>query len=393
MLALSLFQALSAQVLTKEDSLSAGLIASPQATVLSGYGSMHYENNLTTHETTANLDRLVLFFGHKFSKKIFFFSELEIEDAKIDGSGASGEFALEQAFLKFQINRHSYLTTGLFIPRLGIINENHLPNTYNGVQRPFVETFIIPSTWREIGIGYYGFSQRIAGLNYNLALVNGLSCAEFENGSGIREGRAEGRNAQAGALALTGALLYYHGPWRFQVSGYYGGSAGLTPSQADSLQLDSGPFGTPVALLDFNAQYHSKRLTLKALATTVLIPDAARINLAYANNTPYQQLGYYLEGAYTVWQKEANVLRLFGRYEFLDINAKLPVNGISNPTLRRHYVVAGLSFLPHNGVIIKLDYTYRITGAQNPDLIVNPFLNRPFYAQQHMVSLGIGFSF
>ncbi|MEN9698867.1 MAG: hypothetical protein RLZZ301_65 [Bacteroidota bacterium] len=390
---MSLVSGVSAQVLTKEDSLSAGLIASPQATVLSGYGSMHYENNLTTNEATANVDRVVLFFGHKFSKKIFFFSELEIEDAKIDGSGASGEFALEQAFLKFQLNRHSYLTTGLFIPRLGIINENHLPTTFNGVQRPFVEQYIIPSTWREMGIGYYGFSQRIAGLNYSLAFVNGLSSAGFENGSGIREGRAEGRNAQAGALALTGALLYYHGPWRLQVSGYYGGSAGLTPTQADSLQLNSGLFGTPVGLLETNAQYHGKRLTLKALATTVLIPDAAQINLAYANNTASQLVGTYLEGAYAIWQKEANVLRLFGRYEFLDMNFKQATNGINNPTLRRQYVVAGLSYLPHPGVVIKLDYTYRITGNQNPDLIVDPFLNLPFYAQQQLISLGVGFSF
>jgi hypothetical protein len=261
------------------------------------------------------------------------------------------------------------------------------------VQRPFVEQFIIPSTWREMGIGYYGFSQHIAGLNYSLALVNGLSSSRFENGSGIREGRAEGRNAQAGALAITGAMLYYHGPWRLQFSGYYGGSAGLTPTQADSLQLNSGPFGTPVALLDANAQFHGKRLTLKALATTVLIPDAARINLAYANNTPSQLFGSYIEGAYTIYQKGTNLLRLFGRYENLDMNFKIPTNAINNPTLRRQYLVAGLSLLPHNGVIIKLDYTYRITGAQNPDLIVNPFSNLPFYTQQHFVSLGIGFSF
>ena len=157
------------QVLTKEDSLAAGLIASNNSTVLSGYGSFNYENNITNETATINVDRLVLFVGHKFTKKISFFSELEIEDAKVVGGKASGEFSLEQAFLKFNINRSNYLTAGLFIPRIGIINENHLPNTFNGNKRPMVETLLIPSTWRELGVGFYGTSNRIAGLNYSFA--------------------------------------------------------------------------------------------------------------------------------------------------------------------------------------------------------------------------------
>jgi hypothetical protein len=79
------FRTSYAQVLTKEDSLAAGLLASTTATVLSGYGNVNYTNNLTDKQSNINLDRVVLFVGHKFSKKISFFSELEIEDAKIVG--------------------------------------------------------------------------------------------------------------------------------------------------------------------------------------------------------------------------------------------------------------------------------------------------------------------
>lgn len=60
------------QQLTKEDSLAAGLIASKSATVLSGYGSLMYTNNLTTKEASTNMDRMVLFIGHKFTPKISF---------------------------------------------------------------------------------------------------------------------------------------------------------------------------------------------------------------------------------------------------------------------------------------------------------------------------------
>lgn len=382
------------QVLTKEDSLAAGLIASNNSTVLSGYGSFNYENNITNETATINVDRLVLFVGHKFTKKISFFSELEIEDAKVVGGKASGEFSLEQAFLKFNINRSNYLTAGLFIPRIGIINENHLPNTFNGNKRPMVETLLIPSTWRELGVGYYGTSNRIAGLNYSLAVLNGLSSANFVNGTGIKDGRFEGSNASASSIAVTGALLHYAGKFRTQLSAYYGGAAGITPREADSLQLNSGLFGTPVALGEFNVQYSGDRLTFKALATYVAIPDAEKVNTAYANNTPEQMFGYYVEAGYNFFKKDSKLGRVYARYEYLDMNKKLPTNGIYNGTLDQQYLVAGLCFLPINGVIIKLDYTYRMTGEINPALIINPYPQGiPYNTNQHIVNLGIGYSF
>lgn len=382
------------QVLTKEDSLTAGLIARPDATVLSGYGSFRYTNNVTTENAEANVDRVVLFLGHKFSNKISFFSEMELENAKLTGGSGSGEFSMEQAFIKFNLNRSTYLTAGLFIPRIGIINENHLPNTYNGATRPLVETLVIPSTWREIGIGIYGYSNKVPGLNYSFALVNGLNAAGFTNGSGIREGRFEGRNANASSLALTGALLQYIGNFRLQCSAYLGGSAGLSKRAADSLQLNAGAFGTPVALTEINAQYTHKRWYAKVLATFMTIPDAAKINQAYANNTALQSFGAYAEVAYTFWKKDAAQMRYFARYETLDLNAKLPENGVVNPTLKQQYLVTGISFLPVAGVIVKVDYVYRLTGNQNPNLVVDPYpVGLPYFTKQHAINIGLGYSF
>lgn len=385
---------LNAQILTKEDSLSAGLIASNNATVISGYGSIRYTNNVTLDNAKINMDRLVLFVGHKFNKKISFFSELELEDAKVVGGSPSGEFSIEQAFLKFNLTRSMYLTAGLFIPRIGIINENHLPNTYNGVNRPYVERFIIPSTWRELGVGLYGTSKRIAGFNYSLSLVNGLSSAGFVNGTGIREGRFEGSNASASALALTGSLLHYSGNFRTQLSAYYGGSAGITKREADSLQLNSGIFGTPIALTEANIQYTDKRIALKALAVFVAIPDAEKINRAYANNTPKQMFGAYLEAGYNFYTTDTKIARVFTRYEYLNLNMKLPNNGILNESINQQYIISGFSFLPIQGVIVKFDYTYRLTGEVNPALIINPYPQSvPFFKQQYLFNLGIGYSF
>lgn len=382
------------QVITKEDSLAAGLIRSNNATVLSGYGSFNYNNNLTTEDAVMNLDRIVLFVGHKFNQRVSFFSELELEDAKIVGGSASGEISMEQAFLKFNIDKNNYLVAGLFIPRIGIINENHLPTTFNGNARPFVEKYIIPATWRELGINFYGSSKRITGLNYTLGVVNGLSSAKFENGTGIREGRFEGSNASGRSLAVTASLLHYYKNLRSQVSMYYGGSAGIKQREADSLSLNNGVFGTPIGMMEANVQYQTNRFSVKALASFISVSAAREINQAYASNTPEQLFGWYLEGAYNLPVKSDRIYRIFTRYEHLNMNAKLPENGIINPTLNQKYIVSGFCFQPAQGVLVKIDYTYRLTGNQNPDLIVNPFPQGLAYSpKQHSITLGIGYSF
>ncbi len=141
-------------VMTNEDSIRLG--SNAQKTVISGYGSAFYQRNFDQQQSTITLERAVLFVGHQFTQKISFFSELELENAKVEGGVSNNaEVSMEQAFLKFNLNAHQYIIGGLFTPRIGILNENHLPVNFNGVERPIVETLIIPATWRELGIGFY----------------------------------------------------------------------------------------------------------------------------------------------------------------------------------------------------------------------------------------------
>lgn len=397
-LALLFCGALHAQVLTKEDSLNAGLVRSDRTTVISGYGELKvsYDQQLGTGQ--ANLTRNVLFVGHRFNQHISFFSEMELENAKVEGGQVGGEFSMEQLFVKFDLTKDIYLTGGLFIPRLGLINENHLPTTFNGNDRPYVEQFIIPSTWREIGISLYGRSTRVQGLNWSVAVQNGLDAGAFEHGTGIREGRGDGSQASASNLGVSGALLYYTGDFRFQASGYYGGSAGLTQREADSLQLDYGTFGTPVRLLEANAQYLGEKVRVKVLATQVDIADAERINRAYANNTPERMFGAYAEVGCDLWSfirpTEKRDLIAFVRCEALDMNAAIPDNGIDDPTLKRTYVVAGLTYVPVGGISVKADYTMRSTGEPNPALYLNPYPQAlPYFTDNGFINIGLAYSF
>ncbi len=393
--------AVKAQVLTPEDSLAAGLIRKESTTVISGYGEARYTVDIQHRNAEATLKRVVLFVGHKFSDKISLFTELELEDGLVAGSGETGtekgEIGMEQAFLKFDVNPSTYIVGGLFIPRIGFINENHLPTTFNGVDRPFVEQLVIPSTWRNIGIGVYGNIKSIPGLNYSAAVVNGLNSADFSNGSGIKEGRQQGAKAKGLALAFNGSLLYYINNFRLQVSGYVGGSTAVEGRVADSLHLNHGVLGNPVVVGEADAQYSKDGFTARALFATVNINDADNINQAYANNTPKAIIGTYGEIGYNLLYKKyqnKKALTVFGRYEYMDLNAQLAANGIGNDANKQQYLVGGLTYKPVRGVAIKLDYVQRITGTPNPAFIITPFPQQvPYFTSNGFINLGVGYNF
>lgn len=380
---------------TSEDSLNNN--TSKSATTIGGYGNVFYQRNSALQTSKINLERFVLFTGHKFNDKISFFSELEVEDAKVSGGEDGGEVAIEQAYLKFNLNANQYITAGLFLPRIGILNENHLPNTFNGNERNYVETFILPSTWRELGVGFYGNVNNLP-LNYSVGLFNGLSSEGFEHGSGIREGRFEGRNASANNLAVTAAVQYSPGDFKFQVSGYYGGTVGVSKRKADSLGLNSGTFGTPVAIGEADMIYTHNGFEVRVLGTIVSIPDASKINQAYANNTPKTEYGAYAEIGYDLLHSFRNdhdkQLIVFVRDEKFNVNASIPSNGVVDGTLNQNHVVAGFTYLPTRNVAIKGDVRLVHTGAQNADLIINPSpVAQPYQQNYNLVNLGVALSF
>lgn len=387
-------------VMTSEDSLNAGI--AKNKTVISGYGSAFYQRDFNAAQSKATLDRVVLFVGHHFSQKIAFFSEMEIENAVVAGGGEEGgeekgEIAMEQAFLKFNLTPKQYIVAGLFIPRIGLLNENHLPVNFNGMERPIVEQLVIPATWRELGIGFYGSANRLP-LNYSVALVNGLNSAGFEHGTGIREGRAEGSNAFANNLALTASLQYAVSNFKFQVSGYMGGTVGLPRRSADSLGLNSGAFGTPLYLGEANVQYSNNGFSAKALAAYIAYPDAGKINTAYAKNIASGMYGAYAEVAFDwLYKKQSQAQFItFIRGEMLDLNSSIPAppKAIYDGTEKQTHIIAGISYLPIPNVVVKADVRLLHTGAQNPELVINPPPNAlPYQQNNQYLNIGIGYSF
>ncbi len=382
-------------ILTNEDSLNAG--TGKSQTVISGYGSAFYQRDFNEQKAAISLERVVLFVGHRFNANIAFFSEMEIENAKLSGEGSGGEIAMEQAYLKFNLNSRHYITAGLFIPRIGLLNENHLPINFNGVERPVVEQLVIPATWRELGVGFYGRSKRIP-VNYSVAVLNGLNSATFLHGTGLRDGRFEGSSATANNLAITAAIQYYYKDFTFQVSGYAGGTNGLSKRASDSLELNSGIFALPVYLGEANIQWAKNGFSVKALGAYISIPDASNINKAHNNNISNSMYGAYAEIAYNLFENNPKMkdhaLNAFSRFEILDLNAGIPANAIYDGTEKQQHVVVGLTYLPIRNVVIKADVRLLHTGTENPALVINPSPVRiPYRQNNQFLNIGIGYSF
>jgi hypothetical protein len=118
---------------------------------IGGYGEVHYNQQISGNERyngKMDVHRMVLFFGYQFNEKTSFVTEIEYEHVK--------ELYVEQAFLNYNIKPNTSIRGGLMLVPMGIINEYHEPTTFNGVERPSVDKYIVPTTWREIGVGVTG---------------------------------------------------------------------------------------------------------------------------------------------------------------------------------------------------------------------------------------------
>src|SRR5262249_3958364 len=96
------------------------------------------------------------------------------------------------------------LRAGVVLVPMGIINQWHEPPIFNGVERPAVDQVIIPTTWREGGLGIFG--QPLEGVRYELYLVSGLDPTGFSAAAGIRGGRQSVSLATVNGLAVTGRV-------------------------------------------------------------------------------------------------------------------------------------------------------------------------------------------
>ncbi|HEY2685037.1 MAG TPA: hypothetical protein VGI93_16075 [Steroidobacteraceae bacterium] len=346
-----------------------------------GYGEIYYTH--PTHvpaDTEFDLARAVFGIGYRFDDRTVFNSEFEVEHAVASASD-KGEFEVEQFYIDHQLAPWASVKAGLFLMPFGLLNEHHEPINYYGVQRNFVETLIIPSTWREGGFGFHGNTE--LGLNWDVGVTTGLDLNGWDvnpedplyrTALDLEDNDVAPMQATHQELQLANAhhlsqyvALNYSG-----IPGLLAGAAVFTGDAA----VPTVPAGLPserVTLWEGHARWTPGAAELSAVYARGRISNTATFNLdntGASNPLPAEFLGYYLQGAYTVWNNGTYRLSPFVRWEHYDMGASyegipmgfttvpagLASDGRPWPQPRDRVWTFGANFYVTPHVVLKADY-------------------------------------
>jgi hypothetical protein len=343
--------------------------ASLAHTSIGGYGELAVYGLSTAGATrvwTADARRVVLFVAHSFTDSIRVYTELEVEHAK--------QAEIEQAYIDWKvIGDYLGLRAGLVLVPMGITNEVHEPPIFNGVARPSVETIVIPTTWREIGAGFFG--RPVEPFRYELYAMSGLDPLGFTS-SGFSGATGAGEQSKAKAWAVAGRVEYEPLLGVVVAASGYATDAG---QNGNFFNKTGHEVDIRLPVLGFSLDARMKRhgLEAKILYTQWNFPNSGALMQAYAaksvplftdktNPVPTVLRGAYAELGYNVFHptKITHELVPFVRVEAYDTQAGVPTGYVGNGAYNVREVTMGASYRPIREVVVKADFMlrYRFVG-------------------------------
>jgi len=341
-------------------SSAASVYRKNQGVSIAGYGEMLYENFDAETESGAKsgknsqLDflRAILYAGYRFNDKFIFNSEIEFEHAN---TGRSGSVAVEFAYLDYMASEHLTVRGGLLLIPMGLINELHEPTAFLGARRTETERHIIPSTWREGGLGIVGSA---GALSYRIYLVNGLDASGF-GASGIRGGRQSGSKAKASDIAFVGRLDFTPTPGFFFGGSLYSGNSG----QGQFVQ-NGRSLGVQTTIGEIHAQVQMRGVDFRALYARASIDDVAALNglLGFTGGKSLGEIlhGGYIQLGYNLLSRKNGEMRVtpYYRFEKLNTQESVPQGFIADAAQDRKFHTCGVEFRPITSITIKGDYQW-----------------------------------
>ncbi|MFN7143426.1 MAG: hypothetical protein ACK4YP_06605 [Myxococcota bacterium] len=343
-------------------------------TVVGGYGQIQARwlgvGPDPRFEGEATVRRLVLFVSHDFSSlgaPIRAYTELEWENA-IAGEGHPGSVEVEQAFLEARIAGDALSArAGLLLVPFGIVNQWHEPPVFHGVERPSLDLTLIPTTWRELGVGIVGKPGIV---RYELYAMTPLDPTGFDD-AGIVNGRTLGAVSPADALAVSGRVEVE--PTLGLVAGVsgYGSDAGGAGDWFDATG-ERRKLSLPVIGAEADVRWRGYGFEARALGTMFWLPESDDLMEARrADGSPYfpegsgvvptHMRGGYVELGWNVLHPTDATMELvpFARLEHYDTQAAVPEGYDANPLRTVDEATFGLTFRPISNVAVKADVQLR----------------------------------
>lgn len=317
---------------------------------IGGYVDVEFHHrNVRGESAPSKFDqhRLVFDVQARLSSKASFTAELEYEHA-------AGSVGLEQGYIDYSLHRSFNLRAGSILVPMGRVNYLHDSPLQELNERPLVSRILIPSTWYDVGAGFFGQTGHGDGaVSYEMYLMNGLQDDgnNLAGGSGFRNLRKKGRSGTEdnNNKAFTARLGFTPARDLQLGLGYYRADVGSYTNDRDPVlggerYLNLWAFDLEKTInsrLDIQGEYawgdvdHNQ---VSAIAPTNFQPN----NSAYDYSGWYTQLNYAL-GDHSKYK----AIFRWGRTD----TAKDFQNGGD-----RTEKVLGLNFRPDDSTVYKIEY-------------------------------------
>lgn len=310
-----------------------------------------------------------------------------------------GEVALEQFHITRLILPAFNVRVGHMIVPVSLTNSHHEPINFFGTERPEGETTLLPSTWHETGIEFFGsFGRRYGRFDYQAMIVAGLNANGFDRNNWIQPGKQglfETDNFTSPGYVVR---LDYKGVpgLRTGVSFYYCNDAG---ANSDKRHTYAEAGRIPVAIGSWDAQYRNCYITARANVLYGYVGHSAQvsaINRQLSNKSPYSKVAPVAKNALTYGAEVGCNLHTlissfnfptiypFVRYEYFNPQYR----GESGQTMDKRLEVSkwqvGLNWFALPNLVVKADYSNRQIGT-------NKMFGKGQYNSENEFSIGVAY--
>lgn len=339
-----------------------------------------------------DIPHAVIYLGYDFGKGWTMGTEIEFEHGgvgmayeKEDEEGGEweqevekgGEVELEQFWIQKSFGRWANIKAGHIVVPVGLNNAYHEPLNFFTVYRPEGENTVLPSTWHQTGISFWGKTK---GWRYELQFLAGLNSDNFTNTGWINKGPGtptEGEIATKYGTALRIDNYSIKG-LRIGLSGYYGHAIGNSyPNNKDGAE---SKYKGVVAIGAIDFTYNNYNWIVRGQADYGYLSDAKQ--LKYFTNrlnglSPFHHsafvsknaFAYGIEAGYNVFSqieklRQSNQkMYLFGRYEHYNPYASKTKNTSYDYTNVQRMAV-GINYYPVKQIVVKAEYSHRFLKSQ-----------------------------
>ncbi|MBE6271240.1 MAG: autotransporter outer membrane beta-barrel domain-containing protein [Prevotella ruminicola] len=342
-----------------------------------------------------DIPHAVIYLGYDFGKGWSFGTEIEFEHGgagiayeKEDEEGGEweqetekgGEVELEQFWLQKSFAKWANIRVGHIVVPVGLNNAHHEPLSYFTVYRPEGENTIMPSTWHQTGVSFWG---RAGKFRYEAQFLGGLNADQFTNVGWIHKGHKspmefDVANKYAAALRIDN---YSIPGLRIGLSGYYGHSIGNTyPNDANGT---GATYQGKVAIGAIDFTYNAHNWIVRGQADYGYLGNASELKYMYNrlnSKSPYKHSAFVsgnayamgIEAGYDIFSQIQSMrqknerLYVFGRYEAYNPYAS-DTKGVSYDYTAVKRMAVGLNYHPIKQIVIKAEYSKRFLKSKYND--------------------------